>query len=295
MQSQRRAEILLFLVTFVWGSTFVITKDLLEHASPFWYSAIRFSFATLLSLAIFNRKLLPFSLATMRRGMVLGLLLYAGFLAQTTGLRYTTSSKSAFFTGLLTVLTPVIQLIYDRSTGRRGRNITRGNVIGVLLATAGLYLLTSPVDAAFNRGDALTLCCAFFFAGYIVYLDAISHDANKVQLTFWQFAVSAAAGLIIAPLTETMSIAWTPGFFLSLSYLTVFATIITMLIQVKYQGDTTPARAAVIFAMEPVVAGVLGYFVRDERIGTVGLFGALMIVTGVLASELIGKKELKLS
>jgi drug/metabolite transporter (DMT)-like permease len=289
VRPQRRAELLLFLVTFVWGSTFVITKGLLEHASPLWYSAIRFVYAALITAIVFNKRLLPVSIPTIYRGVILGAFLYAGFLTQTTGLQYTTSSKSAFFTGLLTVLTPILQLAYDKFKGIKRRRISTGNIVGVILATAGLYLLTSPENASFNKGDALTLCCAFFFAGYIVYLDAVSHDPNKLQLSFYQFAFCAVAGIIIASSFETMSISWTPGFIVALSYLTIFATVITMMVQVRFQGDTTPARAAVIFAMEPVVAGILGYFIRGENIGTLGAIGALLIVVGVLSSELTGR------
>jgi drug/metabolite transporter (DMT)-like permease len=291
VRQQRRAEFLLFLVTFVWGSTFVISKNLLEHQSPCWYSAFRFIFATLLTLVVFNKRLFPFSAKTLLRGSILGALLYAGFLTQTVGLQYTSSSKSAFFTGLLTVLTPILQFVHDRIRGLKKRRISTGNIIGVILATAGLYFLTSPQNASFNKGDALTLCCAFFFAGYIVYLDTVSHDQNKLQLSLHQFAFCAVAGTIIAAAAETMSISWSTDFIISLSYLTIFATVITMIIQVRFQGDTTPARAAVIFAMEPVVAGVLGYFVRGENIGFLGLIGGLLIIVGVLSSELTGRTE----
>jgi drug/metabolite transporter (DMT)-like permease len=70
-----------------------------------------------------------------------------------------------------------------------------------------------------------------------------------------------------------------------MAYLIVFATVITMWLQNRFQGDTAPTRAAVIFAMEPVVAGVLAYIVRNEQLGAVGLAGAACILTGLLLSE----------
>ncbi len=283
---QRRAEILLFLVTFVWGSTFVVTKGILEHNSPLWYTALRFGLATVLTFAVFYRKLIRYSMKTLWRGSVLGFFLLAGFLAQTIGLQYTTASKSAFFTGFLTILTPVMQFLFYRWKPGPARTITLGNILGVVLSTVGLYMLTSPEGSAFNRGDLLSLVCAVLFACYIVYLDYVSGDPEKIQLTFIQFGFCAVGASIAGLVFEHVRIVWSTEFIVSLGYLTLFATIITMLIQTRFQGDTTPTRAAIIFAMEPVIAGILAYAVRGEVIGALGVVGGVMILIGLLTSEL---------
>jgi drug/metabolite transporter (DMT)-like permease len=286
LHPQRRAEVLLFLITFVWGSTFVITKGLLEQNSPLWYTSIRFGFASLITFIVFHRKLLHYSPTTLWRGFVLGLFLLGGFLAQTIGIQYTTASKSAFFTGFLTILTPVFQFLFYRWKHRTPRPITSGNIIGVLLATFGLYMLTSPEGSAFNRGDFLSICCAVLFACYIVYLDYVSDEPQKVQLAFIQFVLCAIGGAVAGLLFENIHIVWSTGYIVSLAYLTIFATVITMMIQIRFQGDTTPTRTAIIFAMEPVIAGILAYFIRNENIGALGILGGFLIVLGLLSSEL---------
>ena len=297
-RAQRRAEFLLFLVTFVWGSTFVITKAILEQNSPLWYTAIRFGLATVITFAVFYRKLIHYSAKTIWRGSVLGFFLLTGFIAQTIGLQYTTASKSAFFTGFLTILTPVFQFLFYRwKHSTTARAITLGNILGVVLATVGLYMLTSPKGSAFNGGDLLSVLCAVLFACYIVYLDSLTGEPAKVQLTFIQFGFCAVGAGIAGLLFEHLQIIWSTGFVISLGYLTLFATIITMMIQTRYQGDTTPTRAALIFAMEPVIAGILAYLIRGEVIGVVGVIGGCVIVFGLLTSELselsaILKKEI---
>jgi len=286
MSNQRRAEFSLLAITLIWGSTFVIVKALLENNSPLFYTAVRFLLSTLLVYAVFFRRLVRIPASTIKKGAVLGTLLFFGFAVQTVGQTYTTASKSAFFTGMLVVLTPIIHYVAQRVFHLDRRALKIGNILGVVCAAAGLFLLTSPSGSRFNIGDGLTLVCALLFAFYIVYLDFASSEPDKLQLTFVQFLLCGVLGLASALLFEDIKINVTREFTFSLLYLTVFATIVAMWVQNRYQGDTTPTRAALIFSLEPVVAAVLAYFVRGENIGVVGIFGGAMIVSGVLLSEL---------
>lgn len=280
MTSRTRAELYLLSITLIWGSTFAITKSALESVSPFLYTSIRFSCAAFLLGAIFYRQVLSISRSVLLKGGILGMLLFVGFVLQTQGLQFTTASKSAFITGLLVVLTPIFQILIER------RPPKVGNMIGVLLVTAGLYFLTSPRGAEFNIGDLLTLGCAICFALYIVYLDVFSKDLNAVHLTFAQFAVCAIAGLFCLLLFEEIRWKPEPSLFAALAYLSVFATVIALFVQTKYQKETTPTRAAIIFAVEPVFAAAFAYFTLGEMLGTLGIMGGGLIVAGLLVSEL---------
>ena len=285
MGPQRRAELLLLSVTLIWGSTFVVTKSIVGPNSPLFYTALRFLLASVTLFLIFPRRLLKIPARALRRGSILGFFLFAGFATQTVGIQYTTASKSAFFTGMLTVLTPLVHFIVQRFTRAGRKALKLGNIFGVIFAGLGLYLLTSPSGSAFTAGDALTLACAFFFACYIVYLDVASDEPDKVQLTFVQFLFCGLAGLAFAFPFEEIRVVFTGAYVLSLLYLTLFATVLAMWVQTRYQGDTTPTRAAVIFAMEPVIAAFFAYLVRGELIGLAGQFGGGMIIAGLLLSE----------
>ena len=73
---------------------------------------------------------------------------------------------------------------------------------------------------------------------------------------------------------------------MSLLYLTFLATVLTTYVQTRFQKDTTPIRAAIIFSVEPVLASISAYLILGEQLGTLGIFGGGMIVAGVLISEL---------
>ncbi len=270
----------LFCITFIWGSTFVVTKELLSSISPFAYIGLRFYLAAVLFVAIFPRSVSTLTKAAALHGAVLGGLLFAGFVLQTVGLQYTTASKSAFITGMLVVFTLLWQVALERRFPRLG------TVLGVGLVTVGLYLLTLPAGSGFNVGDAMTLGCAFLFGLYIVMLDIYGKRSDATHLTILQFLVSAVGGGLAAMFLEDVVVEWSAPMALRLAYLAVFATVIALYLQTKYQKDTTPARSAVIFSLEPVVAAVLAYVVAGERIGVVGAIGGGLIVAGLLLSEL---------
>jgi drug/metabolite transporter (DMT)-like permease len=216
----------------------------------------------------------------MTKGAILGLLLFLGFATQTVGLLYTGASKSAFITGMMVVFTPICQLLIERRAPKVG------NVIGIVLVAIGLLFLTSPAGSEFNIGDALNLFCAVTFALYIVYLDVFSKDQDPVHLTISQFVVCTILGLASAGLFETVRFIPTPGALGALLYLTVFATVIAISVQVRYQKDTTPTRSAIIFSIEPVLAAGFAYLLLGEILGPWGLLGGAVIVVGVLVSEL---------
>ncbi len=242
--------------------------------------AVRFGIAALLFLPFSFQSLSKCSRGVVGKGLILGLLLFAGFATQTVGLQYTSASKSGFITGMLVVFTPIFQLVIER------RPPKIGNLIGVLFVSAGLYLLTSPRGAEFNRGDVLTLVCAVLFALYIVYLDIFTKEYDVSQLTFLQMVITIGLACVCASVWEHPHFKLTLNLALSIGYLSILATLVTLSLQTRYQKETTPTRAAIIFSLEPVISAVLAYSIEKENIGRLGVAGGAIIVVGLLISEL---------
>jgi drug/metabolite transporter (DMT)-like permease len=198
------------------------------------------------------------------------------------GLQYTTASKSGFITGLLVVFTPLFQMLLER------KNPKAGNAAGVLLVTLGLFLLTSPNGAGFNQGDFLTLLCAVIFALYIVYLDIFSKECNVSQLTFLQMLTTVVLSIAGTLTLETRHFQATPSLLVSLVYLSILATVVTLYLQTRFQKLTTPTRAAIIFSLEPVFSAIIACLFGNERIGAAGMLGGGLMVAGLVVSELSG-------
>jgi drug/metabolite transporter (DMT)-like permease len=286
LTAQRRAELLLLSATVIWGSTFVVTKGLLDVASPLIYTSIRFLLAGAVIAAIFPRRVVSWRGPGLFPGIILGLLLFAGFALQTIGLQTTTASKSAFFTGMLVVFTPIFHAAAQRWMSLPRKSLLAGNLLGVVLAATGLYLLTSPEGGGFTAGDGMTLIAAALFAVYIIYLDALPKGVDAMSLTFVIFTSCGLAGGVSALAWEDVSLVPGAELYVPLAYLTLFATVFALGIQNRYQADTTPTRAAVIFSLEPVIAAVFAYAFRGELLGPAGIAGAAIIFCGLILSEL---------
>ncbi|HEY4485682.1 MAG TPA: DMT family transporter [Nitrospiria bacterium] len=289
MTRRSRAEATLFLTTFIWGGTFVVVKLALVDVSPVLLVAARFTLAALILLAIAGRRLFPIERKMLGQGCILGFLLYLGFVLQTVGLNHTTTAKSAFITGLMVIFTPLFQLLIEKRAPKAA------NIAGVTIVTTGLWFLTSPagdaVTSGFSIGDALTLLCAVVFGLYIVLLGIYSMNRDVIRLTFVQLLVPAVLGWISLPLLETPVWRTTPGTLTALLYLAILANLLTLYVQTRYQRDTTPTRAAIIFTVEPLWAAILGYLVLGERMGSAAMLGGAMIIAGILVSELSDPKE----
>jgi len=280
VNTKTRAELSLLAMTLIWGGTFPVVKIAMEHVSPILLIAIRFCIAAAFLLVFFRRKIFPLPPGAMMKGSVLALFLSLGFVAQNIGLTITTASKSAFVTGMMVLFVPMLQVVVERRAPKLG------NVVGVLIVAVGLYLLTSPEGSGLNAGDALTLVCAVLFAVYIVYLDVIAHDMSALQLLFVQMISTAIFATIATAAFESTYFDLSVQSVGSLLYLTFLATLLTTYVQTRYQKDTTPTRAVVIFSIEPVIASFLSYLILGEILGPLGIVGGALIIGGVLLSEL---------
>lgn len=273
-----KAEVMLLTATVIWGSTFTLGKIVLLEVTPLQMVFVRFSAASLLVTAFAWRAIFPIPWRSVAKGVILGVFVFFGFVTQTVGLTITTASKSAFITGMMVIFVPLLQFMMERRAPKVG------NVVGVAIVSGGLWLLTSPAGSTFNAGDALTVVCAVVFAVYIVYLDIVSREVTTMRLMFLQLTTNALLALIGLLLFGPATFSVSTGGAAILVFLTLFATVLTFLIQTRYQKDTTPVRAVVIFTLEPVFAAVIAFFVLGEGID--GALGGALIIGGVLISEL---------
>ncbi len=279
-RQRARAELYLFLVTFIWGSTFIITKDLLQTVPPFAYIALRFLAGSVMFGALAARSLRAWTRRELQHGAVLGTLLFGGFALQTLGLQTTTASKSAFITGLMVVFTPMWQVLIEK------RRPKPGSLVGVALVTIGLYFLTSPTGQTLALGDVLTIGCAALFGLYIVYLDLYTQQNSIEKMAFAQFLAAGVLGAVLTLALEPLTFDVSSTGLLQIAYLTLFATVIALYVQTRYQRFSTPTRSAVIFSMEPVLAAIFAYVLAGEVLGVTGWFGGGLILAGLLVSEL---------
>ncbi|RME10444.1 MAG: EamA family transporter, partial [Ardenticatenia bacterium] len=190
--SRWQADLTLVFITVIWGSTFVMVKNALDDVQPMTFVAWRFWIATLVLVLLFRQQARTISRAEWRAGMLIGLFLAMGYIFQTIGLQYTTSAKAGFITGLNIVLVPIFSAMLLRQAPGRWA------VLGVILATVGLALLSLNADLTLQRGDAWVMACAVAFALHIVSISHFTARHSAISLAIVQIATVALAATLAA-------------------------------------------------------------------------------------------------
>lgn len=272
------ALLLLLVVTAVWGVTFVQVKDAVTVYPLFAFLAIRFAIAGAALAPAAAARLRRLDRGGLRAGIVLGLLLAAGYALQTAGLARTTVSAAGFVTGLYVVFTPILALFLFRT--RIGPAVW----LGVALATAGLAML-SGVEAGSPSGDLLVLGGAAAFALQIVLMERWAPRYDVVALTQVEMLAAFGGFLAVALLLRDLPVptGWTVWGALLVTG--VFASALAFLIQTWAQRRASATRVAVVFAMEPVFAGLFGYLLAGDRLGWLGWAGCAVILLGIAVTE----------
>lgn len=294
-----RAYLLMLMVVAVWGSTFVLIKGALNDASPAAFNVTRMTLAFVVLAIAYHRSFRGIRLWHIGAGALVGLCLAAGYQFQTIGLVYTTPSKSAFITGLVVVLVPLLSSI--RGLHPAGMRRPRWNAfLGAALAFLGIVFLTSPPRGAqpglagilpdlssINRGDVLTFGCAVAFAFHCIALSHLSPRIDFRRLALLQVGACAGFMAISARFIERPHIVWTPRLMIALAIAAVFATAAAFSIQSWAQSILPSTHTALIMTMEPVFAWITSFLVTGERLGLRPAIGAVLILGGIAVTELV--------
>lgn len=284
-----RAELALAFCTLLWGSTFVVVKNSLEHASVFVFLALRFTLAGTF-MALFR----PGVFRKLQReevfaGVRLGFFMFCGYAFQTAGLKYTSASNSGFITGSSVVLVPLILALFW------GKRATVWVYLGTIAAAAGLYFLTIPASgvAHLNRGDVQTFFGALSYAVHIILVSEYTKEHSAAALSVLQVLTCAALAWPTALGADaihwqTLAFNSTGGLWAGIAVCAILATAVAFWLQLWAQQYTTPSHAAILFTLEPVFAVITSYLVLGERLGARALGGAALVLGGILGAELLG-------
>ena len=272
------ALLALVAVTAVWGVTFVQVKDAVALYPLFAFLAVRFAIASLVLAVPAAGRMRSLGRPGWTAGAALGLLLAAGYALQTAGLERTTVSSAGFITGLYVVFTPILGLLLFRT--RVGRAVW----LGVVLAVAGLAML-SGVGAGDVGGDLLVLGGSAAFSLQIVLMERYAPRYDPVAFTQAEMLAAFAGFAVVAVALGQLEVprGWTVWGALLVTG--IFASALGFLVQTWAQRRTSATRTALAFALEPVWAGIFGFWLAGDRLGALGWGGCAVIMAGIVVAE----------
>ena len=283
----------LLFVAIVWGCTFVPVQRALHSGDVFSFLFWRFLAASIFTYLACLRFGVKFDRGTIGRGVFCGLMLFCDFSCQTIALDYALSSTVAFILGLNVVIVPFLMLAFF------GKKVGASAFGGAVVALLGLYFLSGASGAVgFGIGERLTLISAFAYALHIVFTGVCARKSNLYGFVIVQFICVCVCALIAAVFTPHAefegeikvlgNLIFSPSFdfVFALVLTSIFATVAAFVIQTMAQNHgVSEIKTVLIFALEPVSAGIMGY-AFGEKLSALQILGAALILAGILLSEL---------
>ncbi|MFW9896180.1 MAG: DMT family transporter [Candidatus Thorarchaeota archaeon] len=271
------AILLLVLTTVLWGTSFILTKNITETVPIFLYIGLRFAIAFLGFAPMFfhlknlNKKMLFMSFIT-------GMIYFIGFAIQTCGLQTTTAGKAGFVTGLSAIIVPFIAWFGFK------KSLTKRIWLAVMLSVIGMAFLLLEGESGINIGDLIVLGSAVFWALFIIYNDKYVPLVDIYSYSIIQIGVISSMGFISSFLLgeSYSSLPLSPYFWWIMVYMGIAVMTLTIFFQNWSQQYQGPTQTAIIFTLEPVFAALFGFLIGNEILSLFAWIGCCLIFTAII-------------
>lgn len=280
MQNQTAvAQLLLGFVTFLWGATFLTLQTALCWADPVVIVALRFVLASFIVFCFLKGRINRITRYEWKAGFIVGCCIFGVYTLQTIGLASIPSSTSAFLTGLYVGFVPLLQWVIYKSVPQPVTIVT------IILAFAGMTLFANPfsVNLSGQFGEWITILSALICAAEILSISHFTKGCRPLQLSFTQLVTVAVLALLTLlwhdPVKPTE---WTVELALCIGALAAIVSFVQFGIGWALK-HVNAMRATLIYALEPVFAGIIGWL-AGEHFGLSELSGAALIIFALLLS-----------
>ena len=269
----------LLTAALIWGSSFIVMKDTLDHIPVFMLLAIRFTLGGLLLAAIFRKRLMQSDRSIWGHGAICGVLLLAAYATQTYGLKTTTPGTNAFLTAVYCVMVPFMAWGFFR------KRPTAWNWVAAAMCITGIGLISLSGDLTIGPGEWLTLLSGLLYALHIMGLSHFGSKDDPIALTIVQFAVVAVLSWLFTLTAERGASFPAPSVWPQLLYLTVFATAVTLVCQSVGQSLTPPSQSAILLSLESIFGAFFSILLGRESLTLPSLCGFTLVFVSVIVSE----------
>lgn len=278
------AEVGLGMAGVIWGANFVLVKLALGHMPPLYYLGLRFLVGAVL--------LAPWGYGRLRRldrrgwlmGCGVGVLLFAGFVLQTIGLRTISPGMSGFLTNLYVIIVP---LILGLATSRWPSPMVW---LGVVIVIGGLAVLSLYGQLGFGWGEILTVIATIFWAVHILAVAYTSSRISAIALVQLQLTVCAVLSLAAAFIFEqpklfpgweaTGAVLWTG----------IMGGVVAYVLMALGQRYTPPTLAGVLMSLEAVFALIVSIIFGYDSLTVRTVIGFVLVFAGCTVARLGSEK-----
>jgi probable blue pigment (indigoidine) exporter len=263
----------------LWGTTYLVTTELLPPDRPLLAGVIRALPAGLLLVAFTRR--LPQGIWWWR-AFVLGALNIGAFFALLFVAAYRLPGGVAATVGALQPL-----LVAVLSAGLLAQRMTLRTTIAAVAGVFGVSLLVLRADARLDAwGVAAALGGAVVMATGVVLSKRWTSPAPLLATTGWQLV---AGGLLLLPVALIVEgpppSSLTASNLAGYAYLTLIGSALAYALWFRGLRSLTPTDVTFLGLLSPLVATLLGWLALDQRLTTIQLLGGLVVLIALVAAQ----------
>lgn len=292
------AHILALFTSVVWGTTFVSTRILITNGlSPHGIMFVRFIIGYIMLCILSKGRIKVKSLKEeflFALAGLCGMTLYQLF--ENVALSYTQASNVSVLISIAPLITGILASRFS------GEKLTNSFLLGFIISISGIFIIglnDSFVLKISPKGDLLAILGAVVWGFYSIITKALgSRGYNIISVTRRIFFYGMTITAFVMPALGfdiTLSYFTTPKFLFNLMYLGLIASAIcfvTWNYAIKILGAT---KSSVYIYLNPLITILFSVMFLSEHITTYMVIGTVLIVTGLLISEMRDKRAKKLS
>lgn len=291
MLSVRSGCLLMAGLSMARGSSFLMSKSLLDGMGPLNLLGLRFLLAFAVLFLLFLKRTcrdVQRDPGVLAGSFVLGGVYFLCMAAELIGLQYTTSSTCSFLENSAIVIVPVIEAILLR---RRPAPVI---VISTLITFLGIgfIVLRSGGVVGVGLGEILCMAAALLYAVAIILTDRLSKKHDPMTLGILYVGIMGSMGIMASLCTESPHLPHSGSQWVLLLGLALLCTAFGFTMQPVAQKPISSETAGIIGALNPLTTAILGWLLLGEMLGASGILGAVLIISGILLPNLrVGSKS----
>jgi len=275
------AAVSLVFIAIIWGSSYLVVKDILINVPPFAYLTVRYLMALPVVFFFFRRDIAEWlnrkaTITGIVKNLHPGVWLGFAFVLQAYGLQNMGPGKAALLTALVFLFVPVIEFINGEKTGLL-------HLVPILvLASCGVAILAQPWIHGWIVPDILIVLCAVAFAFQIFLTGRVVKTTHFAAV----FVLQGTAVLLISflgwMLTEaSIELSLSTSGWLRICYVALIVTSGCYLIQFSAQRFVRARYVGLIFVLEPVAALFLSISLEYEDLSANVVIGSSIILVAI--------------
>ncbi|MGL4382469.1 MAG: DMT family transporter, partial [Bacilli bacterium] len=258
----------LFLVSLIWGTSFILIDYSLQYLTLYQFQFMRFFLSFIFIVLMLPKKIFFISKKSLKYGVILGISFFTFMSFQTAGLQYTSISKNSFLPMFQVLFVPIIMFLFYKIKPRF--NFYIGAVIlllgfGFLIFNINIFDLSNSLkslaqETNFNFGDLLSLISGILFSFHIVFVFKFVKKEDPFVILMIQLLTSSLLALIFIKISKEQVLipyATLKQIAIPMIYIALIGSVGAFGGQLVFQKYVIPSKATLILSTEALFASIL--------------------------------------